>query len=153
VAYSTAEGRQELLDSLAGSIDEIAYALAALGAAYEQLDVMTADTLEDELFGPAQRALGRAKKTYAGFAERAGLEPQAFEPQEETGVPSTGPKGFTGNAANAISSANGMLATLQDSPMLVEVGDAELRKGLAETRELIDGLPAAARKIMLRLGR
>ena len=52
MAYSTLEGRQELLDGLAGAIDDIGFALAALGAAYEQLDEPTADRLEEQLFGP-----------------------------------------------------------------------------------------------------
>ena len=50
-----------------------AIALAALGAAYEQLDEHNADRLEAELFGPVQRAYGRAKSTHAQFADRDGL--------------------------------------------------------------------------------
>jgi hypothetical protein len=152
MAYSTADGRQQLLDSLAEAIDEIGFALAALGAGYEQLDVATADKLEEELFGPLQRAYGRAKKTYAAFAQRAGLEPQTFAPQE-AGLPSTGAKGFIDEAVGAIGAADGRLATLQDSPMLLEVGDVELRSGLAEIRELLGGLPHAARELVRRLGR
>lgn len=152
MAYSTDEGRQELLDSLAEAIDEIGFALASLGAAYEQLDDATADKLEEELFGPAQRAYGRAKRTYAAFAERAGLEKVAFDDQP-AGLPSTGAKGFIDNAVEGISSAGGKLATLQDSPMLLEVGDLELRKGLTEIRELIGDLPHVARELQRRLGR
>jgi hypothetical protein len=152
MAYSTAEGRQQLLDSLAGAIEEIGFALAALGAAYEQLDVATADKLEEELFGPAQRAYGRAKRTHAAFAERAGLEGATFD-GHSAGLPSTGAKGFIDNAVTGLSAASGQLATLQDSPMLLEVGDIELRKGLAEVRELIGDLPHAARELVRRLGR
>lgn len=152
MSYSTAEGRQQLLDSLAEAIDELGFALAALGAAYEQLDVATADKLEEELFGPLQRGYGRAKRTYAAFAERAGLETRTFEAQE-AGLPSTGAKGFIDNAVAAIGAAGGKLATLQDSPMLIEVGDIELRKGLAEIRETIGDLPHAARELVRRLGR
>jgi hypothetical protein len=153
MAYSTAEGRQELLDGLADATGEIGYALAALGAAYEQLDVTTADKLEEELFGPVQRAYGRAKRTYAGFAERAGLDAATFDGQQSTGLPSTGAKGFIDNAVEALSAAGGKLATLQDSPMLLEVGDVELRGGLAEVRETIDALPHVARELVRRLGR
>jgi hypothetical protein len=153
MAYTTAEGRQELLDQLADAIDEIGYALAELGAAYELLDVTTADKLEEELFGPCQRAYGRAKRTYAAFADRAGLEAATFDGQQSTGLPSTGAKGFIDNAVDGLSSAGGKLATLQDSPMLLEVGDVELRKGLAEIRELIGGLPHVARELERRLGR
>ena len=152
MAYSTAEGRQQLLDQLADAIEEVGYALASLGEAYEQLDTATADKLEEELFGPAQGAYGRAKRTYAAFAERSGLEAAAFD-EQSAGPPSTGAKGFVENAAAALSGAGGRLATLQDSPMLLEVGDAELRKGLAEVRELVDGLPHAARELLRRLGR
>ena len=52
MSYTTAEGRQDLLDALAEATDEIGYALAALGAAYEQLDQATADKLEEDQFGP-----------------------------------------------------------------------------------------------------
>jgi hypothetical protein len=70
VAYTSAEARQELLDSLASAIDQIGFGLAALGAAYEQLDEYNADRLEAELFGPVQVAYGRAKGVYAQFAGR-----------------------------------------------------------------------------------
>ena len=45
------------------------------------------------------------------------------------------------------------LADLQDSLMPVEVGDAELRAGLAEVRELIGVLPDRAREFVRRFGR
>ena len=61
MAYTSAEGRQELLDGFAEAIESIGHALAALGAAYEQLDERNADRLEEELFGPVQGAYGRAK--------------------------------------------------------------------------------------------
>ena len=81
MAYTTVEGRQQLLGALAEAIDEIGLALASLSAAYERLDIATADTLEEELFGPAQRAYGRAKRTHVEFAERHGLAGRVFEPQ------------------------------------------------------------------------
>lgn len=152
MAYSTAEGRQELLDGLAGAIDELGYALASLGAAYEQLDQATADKLEEDLFGPVQRAYGRAKRTYGAFAQRAGLEAASFDTQS-AGLPSTGARGFVEHAVEGISSAGGRLATLQDSPVLLEVGDTELRHGLTEIRESIADLPHVARELLRRLGR
>ena len=45
-----------------------------------------------------------------------------FEPQS-AGGPSTGVKGFIDHAVAAVRAAGGTLATLQDSPMLLEVGD------------------------------
>jgi hypothetical protein len=152
MAYSTADARQQLLDGLAEAIDEIGIALASLSAAYEQLDATTADALEEELFGPVQRAYGRAKRTHAAFAKRHELASQAFEPQS-AGVPSTGVKGFIDDAVAAIAAAGGALATLQDSPMLLEVGDVELRKGLTEVRELLGDLAHRARELVRRLGR
>jgi hypothetical protein len=152
MAYTTLEGRRELLDSLAEAIDQIGLALASLSAAYEQLDEATADTLEEELFGPVQRAYGRAKRTHAAFAERHGLPGQAFESQP-AGVPSTGVKGFVDEAVAAVGAADATLATLQDSPKLLEVGDVELRRGLVEVRELIGDLPHRARELVRRLGR
>ena len=65
-----AEVRQELLDGIGEAVDELGTALAALGTAYELLDERSADRLEEELFGPVQKAYGRAKRTYADFAAR-----------------------------------------------------------------------------------
>jgi hypothetical protein len=152
MTYTNVEGRQQLLDALAEAVDEIGLALAALSAAYEQLDLATADTLEEQLFGPVQLAYGRAKRTYAAFADRHGLEARAFEPQS-AGLPSTGAKGFIDHAVASIGAAGGTLATLQDSPVQLEVGDTELRKGVVEVRELLGALPNRARDIVRRLGR
>ena len=58
MAYVTREAREELLETIAEAIGEIGTALAALGAAYEQLDERTADRLEEELFRPVQVAYG-----------------------------------------------------------------------------------------------
>ena len=54
--YTSAEAQQQLADALAEAITQIGFALADLGAAYEQLDEHNADRLEAELFGPVQRA-------------------------------------------------------------------------------------------------
>ena len=62
-------------------------------------------------------------------------------------------KGFIDHAVAAVHAAGGTLATLQDSPMLLEVGDVELRKGLTEVRELIDEITPRARELVRRLGR
>lgn len=153
MAYTTAEGRQQLLDELAEAIDELGYALADLGAAYEQLDTVTADRLEEDLFSPLQRGYGRAKRTYAAFAERAGLEAQSFVAADPAGPPSTGSKGFVDSASAAIGKADLKLGDIQDSSQLIEVGDAELRAGLAEIRTAIGGIPSAAVEFKRRLWR
>ena len=43
MVQTTAEARQQLLDTVARATDQIGFALAALGAAYEQLDDRSAD--------------------------------------------------------------------------------------------------------------
>ena len=152
MAYVMREARQDLLETVAEAIDELGLALAALGAAYEQLDDNSADRLEDALFRPVQVAYGRAKRTHAGFAERHDLPGQAFEPAS-AGAPSRGVKGFLENAVEAVREADNTLSVLQDSMMPVEVGDAELRAGLAEVRELIGDLPEQARRFVSTFGR
>jgi hypothetical protein len=152
MAYSTAEARRELLEDLAEAIDEIGVGLALLGAAYELLDEHTADRLEAELFRPVQVAYGRARRTHAGFAERHGLPGRTFEPST-AGRASQGAKGLLDAAVEAVGEAEHRLAEIQDSMMPVEVGDAELRAGLAEARELVGPLPARARELMRILGR
>jgi hypothetical protein len=146
------EARQELLDTLADAIDEIAAALAALGAAYEQLGTLPADRLEEELFRPVQAAYGRAKRTHAGFAQRQGLPGRTFVPATP-GRPSTGIRGFVDSAVASAAEADAELAELQDSMMPVEVGDAELRAGLSEVRELLGDVRARAREFVRTLGR
>jgi hypothetical protein len=152
MSYVTAEARQALLDELAAVIDHLGVALAALGDAYEQLDERSADRLEEELFGPVQRAYGRAQRTHAAFAERHGLPGRTFAPAAH-GVPSTGVRGFLERAVEAVADAEDTLVELQDSMMPVEVGDPELRAGLAEVRTLTAELTGAAREFVRVLGR
>jgi hypothetical protein len=152
MTYTTAEGRHQLLDSLARAIDEIGVALAALGEAYELLDEQTADRLEAELFGPVQRAYGRAQRTYTSFAERHDLPSRTFAPAVRE-APSTGVRGFIDHAVAAGAAADAELAELQDSMLPVEVGDGELRAGLSEVRELLDQVRQRARELVRTLGR
>jgi hypothetical protein len=152
MSYTDSEARQEMLDALAEAIDDLARALASLGAAYEQLDEQRADQLEEQLFRPLQRAYGRAKRTHAGFAARHGLAAREFG-TPSPGAPSTGVKRFVENAVEAVYDAETELVTLQDSLMPVEVGDTELRAGLSEVRQLIDGLPQRAGVFVRAFGR
>lgn len=152
MAYTTAEGRRQLLDSLAEATDEIGFALAALGAAYEQVDEQMGDRLEEQLFRPVQLAWGRARRTHSSFAERSGLEDRAFV-QPSAGLPSHGARGFIDEAVEALGAADTALSTLQDSMLPVEVGDAEVRAGITEVRELVGGLRARARELLRTLGR
>ena len=152
MAQTTAEGRQQLLDTLAQATDEIGFALASLGAAYEQLDVTHADELEEQLFRPVQLAYGRARRIHAEFARRHGLPAVEFE-AASPGLPSTGVKGFIDNAVAAVGKADHELAELQDSMLPVEVGDPGLRAGLADLRGLVGPLAQRAREVVRTIGR
>jgi hypothetical protein len=152
MAYTGAEGRQELLDEFAEAVERIGFALAALGAAYEQLDERNADRLEADLFGPVQRAYGRAKSAHAQFADRHGVAKATFA-TPDPGLPSTGAKGFIDSAVDAAAEADGILAELQDSSLYLEVGDVELRAGLTEVRGLLAGVRQRARELERTLGR
>ena len=152
MAYVTAEARQQLLDTVAEATDEIGSALASLGAAYELLDEQTANTLEEQLFRPVQVAYGRAKRTHDGFAERFGLAHRAFAPMA-AGSASRGVPGLLEHAVEAVGEADFILAALQDSMQPVEVGDAELRAGIAEVRERVGDLRGRARELVRILGR
>ncbi len=152
MTYSTKEARQDLLDAVADAIDDLARALAALGAAYELLDEFKADKLEQALFAPVQLAYGRARRTHSEFAGRHGLPTRTFT-MPEAGAPSTGLKGYIEESVAAVTSADATLVTLQDSMMPIEVGDAELRAGLANVRELVDEVPQRARALTRQIGR
>ena len=152
MAYITNEARQDLLDGIADAIDEIGVALAALGGAYELLDERTADRLEEELFRPIQVAYGRARRTHTAFAERYGLPTRTFSPAA-AGAPSHGVRGFLDMAVDEVDSADETLAELQDSMLPVEVGDPELRAGLADVREHVGELRQRTRELVRTLGR
>jgi hypothetical protein len=152
MSYTTAQARQQLLDTMAGAIEEIGLALARVGEAYERLDDTTADRLEQQLFRPLQMAYGRARRTYTEFADRHSLTAATFAPAGE-GAPSKGVKGFLDSAMDAVSRADGALAMLQDSMLPIEVGDPELRGGLEEVRRLLGDLRGRARELVRTLGR
>jgi len=152
VAYTTADARQQLLDTLATAAEELGVALAALTDAYEQLDENAAERLERDLFRPVQAAYGRAQRTHAGFAERHGLPGRAFEPAA-AGAPAHGVRGFLTLAVDAVARADAMLADLQDSMLPVEVGDPQLRAGIEEVRVLLGRVRTGSRELLRTLGR
>jgi len=151
MAYTNAEGRQELLDELAGATDALALALAALGEAYEQLDEQAGDRLEEVLFRPVQQAYGRAKRTHTEFGARHGLPERPFAPGNAGHA--SGARGHIDHAVEAIRRADDLLAELQDSMLPVEVGDAELRAGMSEVRRQLGDVTGQARQLVSRLGR
>jgi hypothetical protein len=152
MAYTTAEGRQELLDTVAHAANELGFASACLAEAYEQLDEQSGDRLEAEIFRPVQMAFGRAKRTHTEFAGRHGLEAAAFE-QQPTGLASQGAAVFVARAVEAVGAADRALAGLQDSMLPVEAGDEELRAALKSVRESLGGVPGSAREFLRGLGR
>jgi hypothetical protein len=152
MAYTTAEARQELLDTVAEAANELGFASACLAEAYEQLDEDSADRLEEECFRPVQMAYGRAKRTHTEFAARHGLQAAAFE-QQPTGLASQGAAAFVARAVEAAGAADSGLAGLQDSMLPVEAGDEELRAGLKAVREPLGTLPGKAREFLRGLGR
>jgi hypothetical protein len=152
VPYTTSDARQGLLDTVAGAIERLGVALAELGEAYEQLDEQTGERLERELFGPVQLAYGRAQRTCTAFAERHELGARTFAPAPAP-APSTGAHGLIDNAAQAVAEADAKLSELQDSLAPIEVGDAELRDGLRQVRELLAQLPRSGHELVRTLGR
>jgi hypothetical protein len=152
VPYSTADARAQLLQSVAEAADALAAALASLSEAYELLDEATADRVEEQLFRPVQRAYGRARSAYAGFATRHALT--AGEPGDAMrAAPSHGVKGLVESSVSAVHTADATLATLQDSLLPVEVGDAQLRAELGQVRELLSGFDSRARELLRTFGR
>ncbi len=152
MAYSTAEARQHMLDDLASAIDELGAALAALGDAYEALDEQTADRMEAELFRPVQVTYGRAQRVHSGFAERHGLPARSFAPSA-AGRVGQDARSLLDAAIEAVEEAEQLLVEIQDSMMPVEVGDAELRSGLAALREAVGPLPDRGAGLLRTLGR
>jgi hypothetical protein len=153
MAYTTAEARQQMLDDLANAIDELGVALAALGDAYELLDEQFGDRMEAALFRPVQVTYGRAQRTHTGFAERVGLPARSFAASAAGRTAGHDARSLLETALEAIEEADHLLVEIQDSMMPVEVGDPELRAGLAEVRELVGPLPERGAGLLRTLGR
>jgi hypothetical protein len=152
VAYTTAEGYEQIMDALAAAVEHLSTALGELEGAYELLDERTADELEDQLFRPVQLAYGRARRTYAEFAARHEIGTRTFA-GAAPGAPARGTRGLIESAVSSAAEADRALSELQDSMVPVEVGDPELRAGLEQVREQITGLGNRARNLLRTLGR
>ena len=152
MAITATEAKRQILDDLGGAIDRIGLAVAALGEAFELLPEAAGERLETTLFRPVQRAYARSRRTHAGFAERSGLPSGAFE-LPSAGLASQGVGAFAKQAVVAVAEADRKIAELQDSLLPIESGDAELRSGLSEVRELLAAVPAGAREFLRTLGR
>jgi hypothetical protein len=152
MAIGTREAQGKILDDLGEAVESLALALACLGQAYEAVSVTAADRLEDALYGPVQRAYGRAMRAHAAFSRSTGFEPRRFE-QPGAGRSSQGARSFVERAIEAVAAADWRISELQDSMMPPEFGDADLRAGLVEVRGLLAPLPAASREFLRTLGR
>jgi hypothetical protein len=152
VAYTNIEGREGLLGPLGEATDEVGATLAFIAAAHEQVDDRTADRLEETLFAPTQRAYGRAKRTHAEFAARHGLSGRGFSPPAEPPA-ALRARDLIENAATTAERVDETLATLQDDQALVELGDVELRSGIAAVRADVGVVPRRARELLRMLGR
>ena len=152
MSYTTADARQQLLDSVATAAETLSRALALLSEAYEQLDERGAEELERGVFRPVQLAYGRAKRAYSSFANRYELPTRAFAPAQQA-APSHGVKELIETAVQAVGEADTTLATLQDSMLPIEVGDAELRASLEDVRGLLAGVGSSARAMVRTFGR
>lgn len=152
MTYTIAEGRQQILGALASAAEALGMAVAELSEAYEHLDELAAERLEEAVFSPAQLAYGRAKRAYKEFAERSGSPAHDFQTPSQV-APSSAPRQLIERAVEALARADLELAQLQDSMLPVEAGDAELRAGLAEVRTLSERARPAARELVRTLGR
>jgi hypothetical protein len=148
MAYTMQEGIEQMRDSVLLASDHLQTALLCLGEAHELLDERLAERLEDELFRPVRRAYGEARRTYSELAGAAAPDAPAAR-----SAPSHGAKAFVEDAVQEIAMADTAIAELQDSMLPVEIGDAALRARLTAVRELLGGLPSAARELLRVLGR
>ena len=154
MSYIAREARQELLETVAAAAEEIGASLALVEAAYELLDEGSADRLEEQLFRPVQRAYGRAQRTHAGFAERHGLDARPFDCRGSRATRRRSRASSSRTPSTRSAEADERLAELQDSMRPVEVGDPELRAGLAEVARELSASCRSAREAFLRtLGR
>ena len=151
MGYTTEEGRTQILDDAAAAVGQLSIAVAALGEAYEHLDEQSGDRMEAIIFRPLQGAFGQLKRALSEFAQRAGLPGRDF-PVAPVLAPED-PRASIEHAADAIQSADEILAELQDSLLPVEVGDQQLRSGLSGTRTAIAQLPEACDGFIRTLGR
>jgi hypothetical protein len=151
MSYVTTEARKELLVEVAEAIEEMSRSIAAIGEAYDAVDEAMADRIEAELFKPLQGAYASATRTYAAFASRHGLPARRFVPASQPAP--HGVRDLVEAAIDDAAHAEQILADLQDSMAPVEVGDPDLRAGLADVRRRLGELPGQAERLLSVLGR
>ncbi|MDE3070182.1 MAG: hypothetical protein KGJ43_05590, partial [Acidobacteriota bacterium] len=108
--------------------------------------------LEAQLFRPLQRAYGRVRRACSEYAARNGIDAADPTPPPQP-APGLGPKVRLETAVETLGEIEGELVMLQDSLMLVELGDPDLRAALAEVRQALAEVTHAARELLRTLGR
>ncbi|MEA2177027.1 MAG: hypothetical protein QOG77_324 [Solirubrobacteraceae bacterium] len=151
MTYAASEARKELLEEIAQAIEELARAIAAVGEAYDAVDERMADRIEADLFKPLQGAYAAATRTHTGFASRHDLPARTFPPANQPAP--HGVRELVETAVDDAAHAEQILADLQDSMAPVEVGDPELRAGLADVRRRLGQIPGQAERLVRVLGR
>ena len=131
VSYIAGEARQEMLDTLGDAIDEIAAALCGSRRGVRSSSARFPPTGSRRSCSARSRPRTgvRSRPTPASPSGR-GCPAGRSLPRLQ-GLPSTGIRGFVDSAVESVAEADAELAELQDSMMPVEVGDPELRAGLA----------------------
>jgi len=153
MSYTTSEGRESLMGDVGRALEQLAFALACLGEAYELVDEGAADRLEEGLFRPVRSAYARARRALSGFAARHDLQAAPASQPDSSGLHSADPRVYLERAIEASSRAEAVIAELQDSMLPVEVGDQELRQDLTEVRALLGQVPARGQALLRTLGR
>jgi hypothetical protein len=152
VAYTNAEGRQQVLDDLASALDQVDLALDGVSGAYELLDEAAAQRVEDQLFRPLQSASAQLRRTRSEFAARHGQSADASERPPHHAASRTAAV-MIQDAAAAVTRADLTLGGLQDSMLPVEVGDRELREGIERVRTGLSEFGPRSRDITRTIGR
>lgn len=151
MSYTSESGRQQILDDTIAAVGRLEAALGQLGEAYDQLDERTAENMEDGVFRPLQAAYSLLRRVHLQFAEHYGLS--ALEPPAGVVPSPRDPRVAFAQASDAIEQGERILSELQDSLLPVEVGDRELRTGLADVRTQLAPLPQACAALVRGFGR
>jgi hypothetical protein len=153
VTYDPAQARRALVDELLDAAAEISTAIAYASAAHERLDDTSADRLEAQVFAPLQKALGTLRRAAGGFAARHGDPAASSSAPPPEPHPSQGVAALLEGCGAAARTADEHLGALQDSLVLVELGDADLRAGVSDARRRLGEVPTALRAFTRTLGR
>lgn len=153
MTYDTATARRELIDDLLRAGDEIAVAIAYATTAYDLLDETSGDRLEAAVFGPLQKAVGRLRRGVGAFAARHSLPPGAAAPSPPEPHPSQGVAALLEGCVTVAREADDRLSALQDSGLLIELDDGDLRAVVSEVRRFLGDAASGARGFARTLGR